>query len=37
VHGVSKHYDLPDLIEMIGRQRVVVEETVDVMGNVVSR
>jgi dienelactone hydrolase len=32
VHGVLRHYDLPELIEMAGRDRVRLEEPVDVMG-----
>lgn len=32
VHGVLRHYDLPDLISLAGRERVRVEEPVDVMG-----
>ncbi|MFH1921193.1 MAG: prolyl oligopeptidase family serine peptidase [Planctomycetota bacterium] len=33
VHGALKHYDLPDLIELAGANKVHVEEPVDVMGN----
>ena len=32
VHGALRHYDLPDLIEMAGRDRVTIEEPVDGMG-----
>lgn len=32
VHGVLKHYDLPDLIELAGADKVRVEQPVDVMG-----
>jgi hypothetical protein len=32
VHGVLRHYDLPDLIEMVGRDRVTVVDPVDGMG-----
>jgi len=32
VHGVLKHYDLPDLIEFVGRDRVVIVDPVDGMG-----
>jgi dienelactone hydrolase len=32
VHGALKHYDLPDLIEMAGKDRVTIERRVDVMG-----
>jgi hypothetical protein len=32
VHGVLKHYDLPDLIQFVGKDRVFVERPVDAMG-----
>jgi dienelactone hydrolase len=32
VHGVLRHYDLPDLIQMVGKQRVRIEQPVDGMG-----
>jgi dienelactone hydrolase len=32
VHGALKHYDLPELIEMAGRQRVTITEPVNGMG-----
>lgn len=32
VHGVLRHYDLPDLIEMAGRDRVTIVDPVDGMG-----
>ncbi|MFO1485360.1 MAG: hypothetical protein U1F71_18510 [Verrucomicrobiaceae bacterium] len=32
VHGVLRHYDLPDLIQLTGQDRVRVEEPADVMG-----
>lgn len=33
VHGALKHYDLPDLIELAGANKVRLEEPLDVMGN----
>lgn len=33
VHGALKYYDLPDLIEFIGRDKVRVEQPVDALGN----
>jgi hypothetical protein len=33
VHGVLRHYDLPDLVEMAGANRVEIEDPVDGMGN----
>ena len=36
VHGALKHYDLPDLIELAGANKVHVEEPLDVMGNPVA-
>jgi hypothetical protein len=33
VHGVLRHYDLPDLIDMVDRDRVVIEEPADPLGN----
>jgi pimeloyl-ACP methyl ester carboxylesterase len=35
VHGVLRHYDLPDLIELAGPDKVKVEAPVDGMGKVV--
>lgn len=32
VHGVLRHYDLPDLIDLIGRDHVSISESIDVMG-----
>ena len=32
VHGVLRHYDLPDLVELAGKDRVVIEGSVDGMG-----
>ncbi|MBL9211655.1 MAG: hypothetical protein JNL92_14380, partial [Opitutaceae bacterium] len=32
VHGALKHYDLPDLVGLVGRERVTLAEPVDVMG-----
>jgi dienelactone hydrolase len=32
VHGVLRHYDLPDLIQMVGKERVRIEQPVDGMG-----
>jgi len=34
VHGALKHYDLPDLIEMVGKDKVTIAQRVDVMGKV---
>jgi len=36
VHGALKHYDLPDLIELAGTNKVRVEQPVDVMGKPVA-
>ncbi|MBI1314814.1 hypothetical protein GC176_26260 [bacterium] len=36
VHGALRHYDLPDLIDMVGRERVVIEEPVDPLGNLLA-
>ena len=36
VHGALKHYDLPDLIDLAGANKVRIEEPVDVMGNPVA-
>ena len=33
VHGALKHYDLPDLFDLIGRDKVQVEQPVDALGN----
>ncbi len=35
VHGVLRHYDLPDLVELVGKERVRIEEPVDGMGNLI--
>jgi hypothetical protein len=35
VHGVLKHYDLPDLITMVGEHKVTIEEPADVMGKAI--
>ena len=32
VHGALKHYDLPDLVEMLGKDKVKTEKRVNVMG-----
>jgi len=32
VHGVLRHYDLPDLIQLAGKERIVIEQTVNGMG-----
>ncbi|MDP1590030.1 MAG: hypothetical protein Q8M07_19915 [Prosthecobacter sp.] len=32
VHGVLRHYDLPDLIQFVGKERVVIEQPVNGMG-----
>jgi hypothetical protein len=36
VHGALKHYDLQDLIDLAGKDKVRVEEPLDVMGNPVA-
>ncbi len=33
VHGALRHYDLPDLVDLVGRERVTIEATVDALGN----
>ncbi|MEQ8785939.1 MAG: acetylxylan esterase [Pirellulaceae bacterium] len=33
VHGALKHYDLPDLMELAGADRVTIEDPVDPLGN----
>jgi hypothetical protein len=33
IHGVLRHYDLPDLIRLIGNERVRIEEPVNGMGH----
>ncbi len=33
VHGVLKHFDLPDLIDLAGANKVRIEEPLDVVGN----
>ena len=33
VHGALRHYDLPDLVDLVGRDRVVIDSTVDALGN----
>jgi hypothetical protein len=35
VHGVLRHYDLPELIEMAGKDRVTLIEPADGMGRAV--
>ena len=35
VHGALRHYDLPDLVELAGKDRVKIEEPVDVVGDFV--
>ena len=37
VHGALRHYDLPDLIELVGKDRVRIEEPVDGMGEALKR
>ncbi|MBL9129981.1 MAG: hypothetical protein JNG86_02205, partial [Verrucomicrobiaceae bacterium] len=32
IHGVLRHYDLPDLIQLVGKDRVIIEQSVDGMG-----
>jgi dienelactone hydrolase len=32
IHGVLRHYDLPDLTQLVGKERVVIEDSVDGMG-----
>ena len=32
IHGVLRHYDLPDLVQLVGKERVVIEQPVDGMG-----
>lgn len=32
VHGALKHYDLPDLVDMVGKEKVNIKQRVDVMG-----
>lgn len=32
IHGVLRHYDLPDLIQLIGLERVLIEEPLNGMG-----
>lgn len=34
VHGALRHYDLPDLVELAGREKVAVEAPVDGMGRI---
>lgn len=34
VHGALKHYDLADLVDVVGREKVAIEDPVDVMGKV---
>jgi dienelactone hydrolase len=36
VHGILRHYDLPDLIQLVGNDRVTLEEPVDGMGAKIS-
>jgi dienelactone hydrolase len=35
VHGALQHYDLPDLVELAGADRIVIEEPVDVLGQLI--
>lgn len=35
VHGALRYYDLPDLVELAGQERVIIEETVDPSGRVI--
>lgn len=37
VHGALRHYDLPDLIELVGRHRVTITEPMDAMGKTAGR
>ncbi len=37
VHGVLRHHDLPDLVDMVGRDRVRIAEPVDGMGKGVEK
>jgi hypothetical protein len=37
VHGALKHYDLPDLVELAGANKVTQQEPVDVVGQTVLR
>ncbi|MCA9123873.1 MAG: acetylxylan esterase [Planctomycetaceae bacterium] len=32
VHGALRHYDLPELVELVGRERVTIEQPVDASG-----
>ncbi len=32
IHGVLRHYDLPDLIHLVGKDRVIIEQPVNGMG-----
>jgi hypothetical protein len=32
IHGVLRHYDLPDLIQLARKDRIVIEQPVDAMG-----
>ncbi|MHC4877198.1 MAG: alpha/beta hydrolase family protein [Planctomycetota bacterium] len=36
VHGALRHYDLPDLVDLVGRQRVLVDAPVNAVGNPLS-
>lgn len=35
VHGILRHYDLPDLIQLVGKERITLEQPVDGMGKTV--
>jgi hypothetical protein len=37
VHGALRHYDLPDLIELVGSHKVTLDRPVDAMGRVISQ
>lgn len=36
VHGVLRHYDLPDLIDLAGTEKTTIEQPVDVLGRIIS-
>jgi hypothetical protein len=36
VHGILRHYDLPDLIQLVGKERITLEQPVDGMGAKIS-
>ena len=33
VHGALRHYDLPDLVELVGEDKVKIENPIDAAGN----